>query len=272
MTRIFFVVLLFEIFSACVSHERVDIGGKYFYKVPRTKLDSINYMLPVDDIPMDSVSVGNSRIFMEAFDESNISLKGADTPIIRLVVSVRHKKSMIIRITGDRLIRKVYQSGAYYPELNLELLTEQEKKDFNSLEYNLGLKSRVLPEHFKRWYDSVTAVNPTLKSQSYYDELVQKATVSDKLKYKTDTFVITRSTLNDLYRKIKASGCLQLPPFDSTPCFDSHDNGGFYLEVNSPQKYSIVQQTYGCKKRAGFAELYTYLVALAKLKDEYSLD
>lgn len=268
----FLIVLSLLLVTACTLPEQVDMGGRYSYKPAKTRLDSINYILAADDVPIDSSSLEDSKLFMEAFDEPNISLNGADTAIIRLVVSVKNKKSIIIRITGDRLIRKIYQSGAYFPELNMELLTDQEKKNFKTLAYNLGLNRRILPEDFKSWYDSVTVVNPKLKSQAYYDELLRKATVSEKLKYKADTLMISNSILNDLYRNIKYSGCLQLPPFDSTVCFDSHDNGGYYLEVNTRHKYSIIQQTYGCNKRAGLGGLCVYLLALAKMEDEYSLN
>lgn len=101
-------VIFLVIVTSCNNIPRSTywINGGYPYKKPNSHSDSNNYIFPVSGIPFDSVGYDNSRQFMQAFDERNISLSGSEKPIIRLILDINSKKPTVICIEGSQMIVK----------------------------------------------------------------------------------------------------------------------------------------------------------------------
>jgi hypothetical protein len=264
--------MLSIVIEGCNTGTQMTPPGGYQYRKPLTWFDSVNYIFPLKNLPPDSTALKNSMLIMKAFDEPNISLVGSENPIIRLVVQISNKNTLIIRIDRNRVIRKTYKSGTIFPSLELDSLNKEELRHYYVLRYNLGmaLKNRI-SENTKRYNDSVTKLLPKLKSKSYYDYLVGKATVKADLKYQLDTFMFPARELRALMDSISHSGFWSLAPFDTTVCEDSYHNGGYYLEVNTRYRYSFVQQTYGCQDRMRFRQLCKFILTLAKVDSDYQL-
>lgn len=266
-------VIFLVIVTSCNNIPRSTywINGGYPYKKPNSHSDSNNYIFPVSGIPFDSVGYDNSRQFMQAFDERNISLSGSEKPIIRLILDINSKKPTIICIEGSQMNVKQYKSGSYFPSLDFDSLTREEQRDFNILEHNLGLKRKRLVDPYKKSRDSFTLLHPRLLSREYYNELVRKATIKEEFEYSKQVIPFSEENYSVLFDKVYHSGFWQLAPFDTTVCYDSYHNGGYYLEINTQERYSFVQQTYGCAKRGDFSALCMFIVSLARLEKEFKL-
>lgn len=260
----YFILAAF-LLNSCKTELKKDLC-RYAYRSPKSKSDSLNYVLPVSDHTFDTVTLNNSRHILEAFSEPNISLKGSDTPIIRLVVDGVYKLGLTsIRITGNTLIKKKYLSGNCFPEPQPDRLSPLEKRDYYILERNLGVNQRVLSEKVKAFNDSVSKNNPLLFSSHYYDSLVRKATPAIDFTYRADTIILSSLAVNKLFGMLNTPQLLKLPPYDIIDSL-SIDEGGYYIEINTPTGYSLLQQSGNSRKRTGVEKLFKYMLELAGIQ------
>lgn len=271
-----FSVAFFVLLLACKNNNnhfesrnlRFPNGGLQ-YIMPATQLDSINFCLPLKDSFSNSANI-NTYHFLTAFNEPNLSLKGRDEPIFRLILEGFGWEPLIVTFNPDRIIIKIADKGLIWPDDNYNQLNELEVLHLRILERNLDISIFRISSDERRLFDSLTRLNPMLNDLAYYLRLYQKMIAKDPFTYKTIVRILTAEQYKSIIDSINASGYWQVGHFHRLPV-GAFDGAGFYLEANTRMQYQFVQQEVGFGTTR-FSELCSYLLEVAGLSDKYNLE
>lgn len=267
MSYRFVFIGFYIIFQSC-SDYYPEIKGRYNYVIPRSQKDSANYFLPVNDYMFDSVSLYNSNALMMAFKEPNISLSGSDKPIVRIVLEdIKKYGRSVIRIQDGILHIKKHMSGDWTPQVDPEKLTKEEKSDYYAMQYKYGLYNRVISDRLKHQFDSILIVRSNLLSRSYFDSLIKKATRDVNFRFNEDSITLSKNELITLFQLMNETDILQQPIFEENNNSEYFDVGGYYIEVNTKNKYSLVQRSLYGSGRKDLDKVYKYVLKLAHLNN-----
>lgn len=252
-------------FQSC-NEQFPEIQCRYNYIMPRSEKDSTNYFLPVNDYVFDSVALYNSNALLLAFHEPNISLSGSDQPIVRLVLEDMKKYGRsVIRIQDGVLYKKKHLSGDWTPQVDPEKLTRDEKADYYVMQYKLGLYNRVMPDRLRYQFDSIFAVRSKWLTGNYFDSLVRKATLDVDFRYSEDSLSLSGNEISKLFHLLSKTDIFKQPIFEQNDNSEYFDDGGYYIEVNTKKKYSVVQRSFNDSGRKELDKVYNYILQLSGL-------
>jgi hypothetical protein len=240
------------------------------YSTPLTLLDSINFCLPLKDC-FSNTATTNTYHFLKAFDEPNLSLKGGEESIFRLMLGGFGWKPLIITLIQDRIIVKIADKGLIWPDDNYSQLSDLEALHYRILETNLHFSSVRITKNEQQLFDSMTRMNPMLNDFAYYNRLYEKMISKDPFRYKTIVRIISTEEYQTIIDSINASGYWKMTNVNHMPEVAT-DGAGFVLEAHLRERYQFVQQDVGCYGTGKFTRLCTYLLKVARLDNTYKLE
>lgn len=242
-TKTIYLFLFIPLFTAisCNDDEIVYPKGGFDYPKYVVNKDTTFYFYPLKDIlsTKDSFESENSYSFLQRFNEYNLSLRPNDKPIFRLTYN--GYSTVIITLLPDEIIVKELIKGSWFDLPDTTKLTNKENIHFHILERFFPLNDSSYKGRKKIYLDSMSAANPELLNPNYFKYLLDKSGVYSKSKfqYSTKRIPITKKTFVYLVNQINRSGFWQLP-FKNWCANIPTDVDGFMLEVNTSQKYNVV--------------------------------
>jgi hypothetical protein len=214
-----------------------------------------------------------TKKLLEAFDESNISLRPEDGPVFRIVFSQWTSPTYFIKIDQNKILIK---KGLRVDYLHKDegRLSELEKMHLEILEFGIPISRRIKESGplGKRYFDSLVTLYPELLKEEYYSYLMEKAfTPLDKpFTYSTETISISDSKFIEIVEKLKRSGYWTLP-FE-LGCNNSPTDGyQCIVESNCGGKYNIVKFNSCLDEPSAFKIACREIIELMGLSNEVRL-
>lgn len=214
------------------------------------------------------------KLEMNAFQEPNLSLRPASSPVFRLDYSagaLSSVKPIMILLRENEIIVKEGISGFIEPEYNTLRLTEKEKFHFELLEWNYPLNDSKYKSHRKKYFDSLIAESPELIDPRYYMLLKNKSAVpKEPFKFKTSKISLSPDDYEYLVKLLNSSGFWEMN-YDVKCRNMPADGGGFVLEANTPRKYNLVRATDCPGDTSSFRKACQEIVKYAKMQNKIQL-
>ena len=257
--------------------------GGYQFAKEITDKDFYHYPLIGKISRRDSFYIAyDDGYFFRLFKEPNISLRPAAKPIFRLACSGRYD-CYVISLTEDKIIVKETKD-VYWPEIDLDKLTETERKHWRILRREFPLDEvkpfeRVaaplpppdqLDESIRRKNerDSIVKNTPELFNPKYYDYLLKKATINrkDSFSFTTKVIKITKEDFGRVVNLINALGYWKIPYELNWGMVN--DANSYILEANNGIKYNAVNIIDEFEGRYEFRKACQELKKMAKIDNQ----
>jgi len=195
--------------------------------------------------------------YFRLFEEPNLSVEPSQKAIFRL--TYKGDPAYIINLTEDELTLKT-GIGRYWPEIDLDKLTEKERKHYQILRREYPLDEarpqsppapppppdRVEEENRSRkTYDSIKMNTPELLNPKYYDYLLKKAAVKDSFSFSIKKIKITKEEFMTFINLLNQSGYWEVR-YDKKCQEDYWEYYEYSLEANTGKKYNYVGNPGPC--------------------------
>jgi len=239
------------------------------YPILGDKSDTDLYIYQLKDIlnRQDSfLYVNYGSHYLKQFVEENISLRPLASETFRFSYCPFGQKSLNITFNRNEMIVKLGVSGVLNGIDNDKKLDSLELTKYWFLERYFFCSRQSLSAARVKYYDSMVAKFPELKSVKYYKQLINKRTNYDSLRFKYSTRRIKLS--NNQYAALIDS--LKKSNFDKLPwrivsAESVNDGGGYTFEANTKTKFKFfvcetmpidtLQMTGFCRYLLRFADV-----------------
>jgi hypothetical protein len=246
----------------------VAVGGHKF--LPVTTNDSSFPYFPLKDKMPKRDSFNNSfyaPAFLSVFEEPNISLRPATSPVYRFIFQCQTSPAYIVNITEDAIIIKEGKQVSYLTAIN----TLSNPKDDSLLgifksKYPIKMNDSSLNDNARRNLDSLISIYPELLSKSYYDSLIHEAylPLAKPFKYKAERKPIKHEEFIELQNLFIRHGYWSMP-FNIRCENPPNDGCTFSLEANNVSNYNIVKAGNCNDQPTGFDSICHAIINAAGL-------
>ncbi|WP_336516553.1 hypothetical protein [Pollutibacter soli] len=244
------VILSLSLFSCSNSTQNSPITfpdvGYLFVKQPDPKDSSFpfyptRHLESIRDSTYDAFYLTK---LLDVFDEGNISLRGQEKPILRVIIQPSVASPIqIIRFTeGEVVVKK--GNRVDYLKLNTKNLSPIEEQHFQIFNGGVPLSRRIRESNSvgKRFWDSIIKVYPQLMEDEYYEYIMDKAfdPLEGSFTYSTRSIPFKRKQFKEMVDSLNSSGYWQLPI--ALGCRNMPTDGDlFIVESNSGSRYGVVK-------------------------------
>jgi uncharacterized CHY-type Zn-finger protein len=258
---------------ACEPAVKYPAGG-YSYPEAIDKRDSNFHYYPLKDVMTLKDSFNNvfGAWYHAAFDEPNLSLKGRDKEVFRLIYGDFEIKPLIIILTDGKLIVKTGNSQHTVEAYDMARLTKREQQHFELLQSWFPLDDTARRHPVQKYLDSTAGADPELLDPGYYMALIKKSIPPNKepFTYSTKIIPLSKAAYSGFIDDINQSGYWKLPYF--IKCNEAVTGGSVYsLEANTKHQYNMVWKHICPNDTSKFTKLCQKIVDYAGMSKEIDL-
>jgi hypothetical protein len=210
--------------------------------------------------------------YLNQFEEKNLSLRPLPLETFRFTYNPFGGRPINITFNRKEIIIKLWKSGQLEPFYNENKLDSLEAIKFRYMEQNFFRSREFSSGRWLKYYDSMEAKYPELKSIKYYKDLINKCTDYDSLKFEYTTKRIPLS--DSQYASLIDS--LKLSNFDNISWKIEYpesimDGGGYTFEANTRTKFKYFV-CYGLPiDSLPMTKFCRYLLQVAKVDKDFNL-
>lgn len=217
----------------------------------------------------DSFRLIEDSLIFAAFDEQNLSIAPAVSPVFRLYYGSRIGAT-IVTLTKDQLIVKTDTGSGYAYRFDSSGVDSVAIKRMRFIERNYGRDYTAWPKR-KHYVDSMIAADPLRNNPSWFLAMVKKANTRNPFwHYALKRQSVTLKQYEDFIRLLNRSHYWQMPPVYSCST-EIADGDYFSLEANTPQKYNFVSGPSCDNDSSDYYKASEMLIRYAGLDKKFSL-
>jgi hypothetical protein len=268
------LLLSFYLITILACNQGIDYpAGGYNYPAIINSKDSNFYYYPLKNnlSRKDSFLYGGERLFFQAFDEPNLSLRPLVKEEFRLAYSCWICKTYMIVLKADSLtIKSGHNSNAYIQTDSL--LTKIEKLQLDILRRWYPLDDSTRDAGKRHYLDSLLHLYPQLRDPAYYQYLENRSYARDRqFTYEQTSRPVRKDSFNYFIQQINNAGFWKMPFLVGCKEYGADGSDGIILEANTKYKYQVTRVDLCADSIDAISKACQFLINYAGLGKEIRL-